>query len=325
MNYIKHMTGFLKKSANDPLLSVFGISLYLNLFQFWNLNRFRNPILVVRKDLMALSKIRSTATYHRCLNLLIDHEYISYKPSYIPNILSEIYLHDLSDFQGPNPFGMLGDFQQGSQNSKPIRGAVHKAAIENKETNSAIKKDNESFAELDLQHTEILEAKQPESFFIKQLTNRVDKPTLKLVDEQVDVLANELAGKQLLDNNKQEHKQNTNKKKTLGKEGALSSADDKLDKGTFGNEVFDRTIPPSLDLVKRFFEGNNSTALEAEKFVHHYTSNGWKVGGKTPMINWCSSAHSWILKIDNFKSKRNEKDRAKHLRVTTNKRYDEPY
>ncbi|WP_353547985.1 hypothetical protein [Rhinopithecimicrobium faecis] len=317
------MTGFLKKSANDPILSVFGISLYLNLFQYWNLNRFRNPILVLRKDLMDLSKIRSTATYHRCLNLLIEHEYISYKPSHIPTILSEIYLHDLSDFQGPNPFGMLGDFKQVDQRSKTIRSTARRAANVRTEANATIIHDAESLNELPPLQSEIFKVNQSESFLATQATDQVDKPMDKLLGKPILESANELAGKHLLDKRKQTHEQDKNKTKV--NEGALSSAENLLVKENIGNEGFDRAIPPSLDLVKRFFQGNHSTALEAEKFVHHYTSNGWKVGGKTPMINWCSSAHSWILKIDNFKSKRHEKDRAKHLRVTTNKRYDDPY
>jgi len=48
--------------------------------------------------------------------------------------------------------------------------------------------------------------------------------------------------------------------------------------------------PPTLPLVKDFFKNDQ----EAEKFFDHFTSNGWKVGGRAPMKNWPAAARNWI-------------------------------
>ena len=43
MNYIKHLTGFFNKINNETAINPTRISLYLALFQCWNVNRFKNP------------------------------------------------------------------------------------------------------------------------------------------------------------------------------------------------------------------------------------------------------------------------------------------
>lgn len=37
--------------------------------------------------------------------------------------------------------------------------------------------------------------------------------------------------------------------------------------------------------------------IESEKFVDHFTSNGWRVGGKTPMRCWKASVRNWTKNI----------------------------
>ena len=41
----------------------------------------------------------------------------------------------------------------------------------------------------------------------------------------------------------------------------------------------------------------NIAMLEAEKFMNHYDSNGWKVG-KNPMQDWKASVRNWLLNIE---------------------------
>ena len=76
MNYIKHLTGFFNKSNQDNSISPTHISLYLALFQRWNLNRFKNPIIISREEMMATAKIKSKATYHKCMRELNEKGYI---------------------------------------------------------------------------------------------------------------------------------------------------------------------------------------------------------------------------------------------------------
>jgi len=55
------------------------------------------------------------------------------------------------------------------------------------------------------------------------------------------------------------------------------------------SEVFDymltRGIPPTV------------ASEESEKFVDHFTSNGWRVSGKTPMKCWMASVRNWSRNI----------------------------
>ena len=97
MNYIKHLTGFFEKVANDQMLNPTHVSLYISLFQFWNYSRFKNPISISRDEVMRISKISSKATYHKCLKALHSQGYIKYEPSYNPFRGSHVYLFNFSD------------------------------------------------------------------------------------------------------------------------------------------------------------------------------------------------------------------------------------
>jgi hypothetical protein len=43
--------------------------------------------------------------------------------------------------------------------------------------------------------------------------------------------------------------------------------------------------PPPLPCVITFFHIEGFSQLEARKFFNHFESNGWKVGGRSPMKN----------------------------------------
>lgn len=97
MNYIKHLTGFFEKVTSDKTLNPTHISLYIALFQFWNCNRFKNPISISRDEVMRISKISSKATYHKCLKGLHSQGYIKYEPSYNPFKGSHVFLFNFAD------------------------------------------------------------------------------------------------------------------------------------------------------------------------------------------------------------------------------------
>lgn len=97
MNYIKHLTGFFEKVAIDKTLNPTHVSLYIALFQFWNCNRFKNPISINRDEVMRISKISSKATYHKCLKNLHSLGYINYQPSYNPFKGSHVILFNFSE------------------------------------------------------------------------------------------------------------------------------------------------------------------------------------------------------------------------------------
>jgi hypothetical protein len=56
-----------------------------------------------------------------------------------------------------------------------------------------------------------------------------------------------------------------------------------------GRSVF---VVPTVDEVAAYcLERGN--AVDPQVFVDHYTANGWKVGGKTPMKDWQASVRTW--------------------------------
>lgn len=103
MNYIKHLTAFFGKTASDNTLDPTQISLYMTLFQFWNFNRFKNPVLISRDEVMRMSKIHSRATYHKCIKDLHSLGYVDYQPSYNPFAGSQVYMLDFTGELKPTP------------------------------------------------------------------------------------------------------------------------------------------------------------------------------------------------------------------------------
>lgn len=82
------------------------------------------------------------------------------------------------------------------------------------------------------------------------------------------------------------------------------------------------SVRPLLSEVRTYFIEQKWPIIEAEKFFNHYQSNGWLVGGKTPMKDWQASSKNWILNSNNFVN--GKKDRSGRLNVTTDKNYSEP-
>lgn len=66
----------------------------------------------------------------------------------------------------------------------------------------------------------------------------------------------------------------------------------KAERGVQRREVFTKpTLEEVEDEMRKRGLGNPS--VEAEKFICHFNSNGWKVGGKAPMRDWRASVVSW--------------------------------
>ena len=84
MNYIKHLNAVFQKFYADKRLNTTHVSLYMALFQFWNINRFPEEFYIDRQEVMLLSKIGSTATYHGCLKQMNTWKYLKYMPSHNP-------------------------------------------------------------------------------------------------------------------------------------------------------------------------------------------------------------------------------------------------
>ena len=92
MEQVKELTSFYSAIKSDPRIGTTHISLYMALFQFYNLNRLSNPILITRTAVMEVAKISGLATYHKCMKDLVEFGYIHYEPSYNPALNSQVRL-----------------------------------------------------------------------------------------------------------------------------------------------------------------------------------------------------------------------------------------
>lgn len=321
MNYIKHLTGFFEKVVLDKTLNPTHVSLYMALFQFWNCNRFKNPISINRDEVMRISKISSKATYHKCLKNLHSLGYINYEPSYNPFKGSHVIMFNFSEELKPELKS-----ERKSKNeplSKPVIGqALNKSCTGNEtsteqavvpsinDRNNTNFTNNQNVANLNEQ------AKKFEE--INNSSNKI-------------VIPSEVEG--------------TQKEKSSAKKEMFSTFAD-TDKNQIEKsrqkDVDDFVIPsdpetsgevsplkkakPSIEEIKSYFQENNFPELEAQKFFNYFTSVGWLVGGKTPMMNWQAAAQNWIINSVNFNNNTEitPTNQPKHLNALTDKNYAEP-
>lgn len=92
MEEVKELISFYSAIKSDHRIGTTHISLYMALFQFYNLNRLQNPIQITRTAVMEVAKISGLATYHKCMKDLVEFGYIQYEPSYNPAINSQVRL-----------------------------------------------------------------------------------------------------------------------------------------------------------------------------------------------------------------------------------------
>ena len=275
MNYIKHLTGFFDRIIQDRNLNPTHISLYVALFQFWNINRFQNPISITRDEVMRISKISSKATYHKCMRELNDKGYVKYEPSYNPYKGSMVILFDFSEYLKPvqkrvsNTQKNLSNFEQvlnkQQTSSDTSTGTTTEQALVSSINNTNITNKTNISKDVNL-------GEQTQNFEIDD-----------------EILKNE--------NTEEKEKKLREKKKETA---------------------------PSFDEVKNFFNQQNFPELEANKFFNYFSSIGWLVGGKSPMVNWQAAAQNWMLNANKFNSYETLPDRAKHLNTGTDKDYSEP-
>ena len=308
MNYIKHLTGFFEKVAIDKTLNPTHVSLYVALFQFWNCNRFKNPISISRDEVMRISKISSKATYHKCLKNLHSLGYINYEPSYNPFKGSHVYLFNFSDDLKPIPKSEKTTIPK----NEPLFELVNEQVVNKSYTSSGTS--NETGTE------------QALVSYINNTNNTNIPNDLKIanLDEQAKKIQ---IDDELLKNVDEEKEKSSAKKEML----EILADDNRQIIQTFADTAEKQTEKsrqkenmPTIENVKTYFLGQNFPEIEAIKFFNYFSSNGWLVGGKTPMVDWQAAAQNWILNAPKFISNEPQSNRAKHLNTGTDKDYSEP-
>lgn len=232
----------------------------MSLFQFWNCNRFKNPISISRDEIMRISKISSKATYHKCLKALHAQGYIKYEPSYNPFKGSHVFLFNFSDDLKPLP-------KNASSNFKPVNEQVVNKSCTSDETS------REQVSE------------QVVVPYINN-TNILNNSNIVNLDEQAK-------------KNEDENNFNL-KKETNPKEKSSAKKEKGFVTSSVSSRAQSRDEKPTIENVKSYFLEQNFPELEAIKFFNYFSSIGWLVGGKKLMDrqaaaqNWILNAPKFI-------------------------------
>ena len=287
MNYIKHLTGFFNKIGEEKKLNPTHISLYLALFQCWNVNRFKNPTGISREGIMKASKINSNATYHKCMKELQTLGFIEYLPTYNPHSSSNVNMISFSEEPKTKPKSE----QLTHSNNEPVQ------KITLSKNNKAIEQVNEQAY-----------------IYNKQTyknTINIDNGTNPIFSENENLIFEEKKEEMLI------AFADTEKNQT--EEGRQKSSAKKEEMKILNS------ILPSLELTVEYFMYQSSTETEANKFFNYYSSTGWLIGGKTKMRDWKAAARNWIMNQDKFKIKTPIAQLMPHnLNIANNKNYAEP-
>ena len=303
MNYIKHLTGFFNKINNENAINPTHISLYLALFQCWNVNRFKNPTGISREEIMKASKINSKATYHKCMKELEALGFMEYMPTYNPHSCSNVIMVNFSDELKNRPkFEPLT-----SSKNKPVQNLTY----------SKIEQVTEQVNNVnDLKYNNLKSNKNSNKNFepVQNTTRLKNEQHIEQVDEQV-----------YIDNNKTYT--NTINKDIDTKSEILKSKNSntapKEKSCAKKEEANNNGITPSIEMILEYFAFKESSETEANKFFNYYSSIGWLVGGKTKMKDWKASARNWIMNQNKFQPKSNI-PQPNHLQTSNYKNYAEP-
>jgi len=294
MNYIRHLTGFFDRVAIEDRMNPSHISLYMALFQFWNLNRFASPISISREEMMRQSKIRSTATYHKAMKDLDQFGLIRYKPSRNPFRRSEVDLINL----GQEPDQKVNRYRANKQTD--AKHMNERFSTNNRTLTTHLNEPIYGINSINITNN-------------KDCKRRAHEPSTLNFD-QFNLQAMEETQSEAGD---------LSENSTPGAGSPTVRQLQEIPSGESpptGNRVLAAATPDSLAEVKSFFTSQYSTALEAEKFFNHFESNGWRVGGRSPMKNWQAAARNWILNSNRF----NPVDKTRSKLHAAPKDYSEP-
>jgi len=290
MNYIKHLTGFFNKIADENKLNPTHISLYLALFQCWNVNRFKNPTGISREEIMKASKINSNATYHKCMKELQTLGFIEYLPTFNPHSSSNVNMINFSEEAKTKPKHEPLTYS----NNEPVQ----KTTLS--KNNKAIEQVNEQAYIYNNKQTYL------NNINIDIGTNSNFLENEKLIFEE----KNKKEEMPLAFADTKKNKSENGRQKSSAKKEEINILN---------------SILPSLELTIEYFLLQSSTEIEANKFFNYYSSTGWLVGGKTKMRDWKAAARNWIMNQDKFKIKTPITQLMPHnLNIANNKNYAEP-
>ena len=337
MNYIKHLTGFFNKISYETNLKPTHISLYLALFQCWNVNRFKNPTGISREEIMKASKINSKATYHKCMRELELLGFMIYNPTFNPHSSSNIIMKNFSE--------EVNGISKIPQPTHSKNEPVHDLTTTKNE--QVIEQVNEQVYIYNIKQTSknILNniKREKEKNSINQPVQNLTPLIIPKEKEIKTESAQQILPVFAATNTKQTERGQQKEKSCAKKEKAIkldlifdttteNQTENSLHK-IVTSSVSSRAVSidekPSLEMVLEYFSIKESSKTEANKFFNYYSSIGWLIGGKTKMKDWKAASRNWMLNSTKFATNTSKSDyssqpKPMHLHTATQKNYDEP-
>jgi hypothetical protein len=312
MNYIKHLTGFFNKINNEANLNPTHISLYLALFQCWNVNRFKNPTGISREEIMKASKINSKATYHKCMKELELLGFMVYNPTFNPHSCSNIIMANFSEKE------------------KTISKIPQPTRSKNEPVHNLTESKSEQVIEQVNEQLYIYNKKQTVKNNLNNTKIDIEKISRNEPVQNLNPLIIPKEKEIKTESGQQKEKSCAKKEKPIELELIFDSKSKNQTETSLHKFVTSSEAEkPTLGLAIDYFLSQENTETEANKFFNYYSSIGWLIGGKTKMKDWKAAARNWMLNTAKFtantpKSDYNSQPKPMHLHTATQKNYDEP-
>ena len=312
MNYIKHLTGFFNKINYESNLNPTHISLYLALFQCWNVNRFKNPTGISREEIMKASKINSKATYHKCMKELELLGFMQYNPTFNPHSCSTIIMVNFSGEE------------------KTISKIIQPTRSKNVPVYNLTESKNEQVIEQVNEQLYIYNKKQTVKNNLNNTKIDIEKISRNEPVQNLNPIIIPKEKEIKTESGQQKEKSCAKKEKTIELDLFFETTTENQTENSLHKFVTSSEVEkPSLEMILEYFFFKESSQIEANKFFNYYSSIGWLIGGKTKMKDWKAAARNWMLNTAKFaantqKSDYNSQPKPMHLHTVTQKNYDEP-
>ena len=299
MNYIRHLSGFFIRLADDERMTPYHISLYFALFQLWNEHRFGDRFVISRSEMMQLSRIGSANTYARCMKELSDWGYIFYTAS--------SNLHS-----GSRVSCVRFDAETDTSSDTTTDTGS------NTGTSCDLKSDTGTDTASD---TGITANIKPDT--ARNTADQKNDPAGLKNDTSCDTGSDTLLINIINKNKQEENRETRNQKDDLDQKEKNQKQTQGKNSENLSEEKFQ--VPDFPD-VGQFFDQNQFPRSEAQKFYRHYQSAGWKTGNKMKILSWQAVARKWMINSQSLKNDEREPNQVGtgKLSVTVNKDYSEP-
>ena len=317
MNYIRHLNAFFTHVKTDSRLTCSHISLYMALFQYWNYNRFQNPVIVHREKLMQQSKIGSKNNYYRCLKELHQAGYIFCHSRVSQFHQVKIAIVKLGQTEEKNSLQLKVFEEENQQTPCP----ENKTAEPNINEDDCLKNNTASVLKegqhcLKNKTATVLKIGHLYKQNIYKTENSVYNTPTQIFEKNKKI-SNAINGISRVPNTPQNCHPDRSCH-TVQSEGPHPERSCHLNHSCHPERS--EGPHPNIIQVQEFFTQNNYPIPEAQKFFYYNQTKNWMLTDKIPIRNWQSLAHKWML---------NEKQNPKsatmpNLQTNNQKNYSEP-